>query len=151
MGSGRGGAAGDPSARRNWGANLFKAYGRYFDFRGRSGRSEFWLVTLWNILCVIAAVAIDMLIFGGDPTSPFGIYGPAYLLVVLANLIPGLAVDFRRLHDSNRSAWWILISLAPLIGSIALIVFWCQGSTPGPNRFGAQPGAPLDDLQTTFA
>jgi uncharacterized membrane protein YhaH (DUF805 family) len=54
----------------------------------------------------------------------------------LATLLPGLAVSVRRLHDTNRSGWWILLWFIPLIGIIVLIVWWVQQGTPGPNRFG---------------
>ena len=70
---------------------------------------------------------------------------------MLGNLIPGLAVGFRRLHDTNRSAWWTLIALIPLIGGIVLLVFYCLAGTQGPNRFGSAPGAVEEDLQATFS
>jgi uncharacterized membrane protein YhaH (DUF805 family) len=57
----------------------------------------------------------------------------------LATLLPGLAVMFRRLHDTDRSAWWWLIAFVPLVGAILLIVWLCQRGTDGPNRFGLAP------------
>ena len=61
------------------------------------------------------------------------------LIANLALLLPSLAVTARRLHDTDRSAWWILIALIPLIGAIVLLVFLVQDGTPGPNRFGPSP------------
>ncbi|MCC6543190.1 MAG: DUF805 domain-containing protein [Nitrospirae bacterium] len=54
-------------------------------------------------------------------------------------IIPSIAVVVRRLHDTNRSGWWLLIGLIPLIGGIVLIVFTVQDSQPGPNQFGPNP------------
>ena len=54
-------------------------------------------------------------------------------------LLPGLAVSVRRLHDTGRSGWWLLIGLIPLAGAIVLLVFVCTDSEPGPNRFGPSP------------
>ena len=61
-----------------------------------------------------------------------GIYG-------LAVLIPTLAVTVRRLHDIDRTGWWILINLVPLIGTIVLLVFCVMDGTPGNNRYGPNP------------
>jgi uncharacterized membrane protein YhaH (DUF805 family) len=60
---------------------------------------------------------------------------------MLAVLLPGIAVSIRRLHDTDRSGWWLLIVLVPLVGAILLIVWYCTEGTRGPNRFGADPKA----------
>ncbi|TJY41720.1 DUF805 domain-containing protein [Cohnella pontilimi] len=60
-------------------------------------------------------------------------------LYALAILLPSLAVSVRRLHDTGRSGWWLLIGLIPLIGAIILLVFTCQDSQPGDNRYGPNP------------
>ncbi len=60
-----------------------------------------------------------------------------YVLYVLAIIIPGLAIEVRRLHDIDKSGWWWLIAFVPFIGSIWLIVLFVLPGTPGPNRFGA--------------
>jgi uncharacterized membrane protein YhaH (DUF805 family) len=67
--------------------------------------------------------------------------GMLTLLYSLAVLIPGLAVSFRRLHDIDKSAWWLLIAFVPLIGVIVLLVFACMEGTRGDNRFGPDPKA----------
>ena len=60
-------------------------------------------------------------------------------IYALAVLIPGLAVSVRRLHDTERSGWWLLIALVSLVGAIVLLVFMVQDSTPGQNQYGANP------------
>ena len=57
----------------------------------------------------------------------------------LGVLLPSLAVGFRRLHDTNRSGWWLLLDLIPVIGAIVLLVFFCTDSNPGDNRYGQNP------------
>jgi uncharacterized membrane protein YhaH (DUF805 family) len=110
---------------------------RYFDFSGRATRSQFWLFTLVYLVIAIVAVIIDVTISSSPEPGP----GIVTALVVLAHLIPGLAVNVRRLHDSNRSGWWVLVGLVPLIGLIVMLVFLCSGSTQGPNRFGPAVGS----------
>jgi uncharacterized membrane protein YhaH (DUF805 family) len=61
------------------------------------------------------------------------------IIYTLAVLIPALSVSVRRLHDTSRSGWWLLIGLVPLIGAIVVLVFTVQDSTPGGNDFGANP------------
>ncbi|MGO8781935.1 MAG: DUF805 domain-containing protein [Syntrophobacteraceae bacterium] len=60
-------------------------------------------------------------------------------IYALGILIPGIAVGVRRLHDTNRSGWWLLLALVPLIGSVVLIVFMVQDSQPGDNQYGQNP------------
>jgi uncharacterized membrane protein YhaH (DUF805 family) len=105
---------------------------RYAQFEGRSGRAEFW----WYFLAgVIISIVFNILI---AITSFFWVI---YVIYGLAVLIPGLAVAIRRLHDTDKSGWWLLIGLVPLVGIIVLIVFWATEGTPGPNQFGApDPG-----------
>ena len=78
-----------------------------------------------------------------DPGNPMAMYsspaGILLLLFYLAILIPSLAVAFRRLHDTNRSAWWLLIALVPFLGALALLVFYVLPGTVGPNKFGEDP------------
>ena len=65
-----------------------------------------------------------------------------FVIYYLAALIPSLAVSVRRLHDTSRSGWWLLISLVPLVGSIVLLVFYCEDSHPGTNNWGPNPKDP---------
>jgi len=106
---------------------------KYAQFTGRSGRAEFWWYTLAVIILNLVLQTVDQMISGGP--------GILTGIASLALLIPGFAVAFRRLHDTDRSAWWLLIGLVPLVGIIVLIVFWVSAGTPGPNKFGEAPSA----------
>ena len=102
----------------------------YVIFDGRASRPEFWWWVLFAILVSVVANIIDAVIGPPIVTSLAG----------LALLLPGLSVSIRRLHDTNRSGWWILIVLIPLIGWIVLLVFYLQDSDPAPNNYGPPPG-----------
>ena len=105
----------------------------YVNFSGRATRSEFWYWVLFAVLASIAAGLIDIALFGLEGSSAIE------SLVGLALFLPGLAVSVRRLHDLDRSGWWVLLGLIPLVGVIILIVWNCQRGTIGPNRFGPDP------------
>ena len=108
---------------------------RGFDFGGRSRRKEYWMYTLFYFIFNIILTIVDMML-GWDITDEFGVLSGLFMLILL---IPGLALLFRRLHDTGRSAWWILIGLIPLIGTIVLLVFTVLDSEPGSNSFGPNP------------
>lgn len=112
-------------------------FSKYVVFTGRAARPEYWWFALFVVLGSIVVGAIDALVFGYQP----GDLSPFSSIFSLAILLPAVAVAFRRIHDTDRTAWWLLISLIPVIGTIVLIVFFCQKGTPGPNRFGSEPGA----------
>ncbi len=105
---------------------------KYAVFSGRARRAEYWMFALVNFLVSIALAIVDVVLFG----TTFGIVGALYSLAIL---IPGLAVSVRRLHDTNRSGWWLLIALIPILGAIALLIFFVQDSDPGDNQYGSNP------------
>lgn len=107
----------------------------YVLFSGRATRQEYWMFTLFNIIAFILASIIDSLLFG----KLFGHYGPVYFLYGLGVLLPSLAVTVRRLHDINKSGWFILVSLIPLVGWIWLLILLVTDGTPGPNKYGESP------------
>ena len=113
-------------------------FANYANFSGRARRSAYWYWTLFAVLASIAANIIDA-VLGSAPLFS--------AVVGLGLLLPGLAVSVRRLHDTNRSGWWILIALIPLIGFIVLIVFYVQDSEPTENRFGPPPKAVAGGMQ----
>lgn len=114
-----------------------KVLRQYVNFEGRARRRELWMFALFNgIFSVILAVIDNVL---GLTVGRFGILGLIYGIGVL---LPALGVDVRRLHDTDRSGWWILIGLIPIIGAIVLIVFFVQDSQPGPNQHGPNPKEP---------
>jgi uncharacterized membrane protein YhaH (DUF805 family) len=109
---------------------------KYVDFSGRARRSELWFFVLFNVIVSVVASIIDSIL---GTRSGSG-YGVVQGLAGLALLLPNLAVGARRLHDTGRSAWWLLIGLVPLVGAIVLIVFYVQDSQ-GDNQYGPSPKA----------
>jgi len=107
---------------------------QYVGFRGRARRAEFWYFGLFYVVAGIVLSIVDTLLFG-DGTG----MAPLTLLFGLGMFLPSLAVSIRRLHDIDRTGWWILLSLVPLVGAIVLLVFFVQRGTSGVNRFGADP------------
>ena len=94
------------------------------------------MFVLFNIIFSIVAGFLDGAFGLADASTG---YGPIAGLYTLAVLLPGLAVAARRLHDTGRSGWLLLLALIPLIGAIILIVFYVQDSKPGPNKYGPNP------------
>jgi uncharacterized membrane protein YhaH (DUF805 family) len=111
----------------NWYLDVLK---KYAVFSGRARRKEYWMFFLFNIIIVIAIGFVESII--GSP----GVIGMLYSLAVL---IPGIAVSIRRLHDTGRTGWWMLVALVPVIGAIVLLIFMVQDSKPGTNQYGANP------------
>jgi uncharacterized membrane protein YhaH (DUF805 family) len=101
---------------------------RYAKFDGRAGRAEFWWFVLANLL-VYVVIAILMAI-----SSIFIIL---YIGYALAVIVPSIALAIRRLHDTDKSGWFLLIGLIPFVGWIILLVFYIMEGTSGPNSFGA--------------
>lgn len=119
---------------------------KYAQFKGRSNRSEYWYFVLFNIIFAIAAMLLDGVLGFTFNNTPYGIL---YVLYALITLIPGLAAAVRRLHDTDRSGWFIFIALIPLIGSIWLIVLLATKGTKGENKYGLDPdGTPTFDFET---
>ena len=110
---------------------------QYAVFAGRATRTEYWMFALVNLLIafgILFAEAMLRIILGMNTDG--GILANLYALAVL---LPALGVTIRRLHDTNRPGWWLLISFIPLVGAIVLIVFLATDSQPGTNRFGPNP------------
>lgn len=111
---------------------------KYAVFKGRARRKEYWMFGLFNFIISIGLTIIGytlgLTIGSGD--NKVEILSTIYTLFVL---IPSLAVSIRRLHDTNRSGWWLLIALIPIVGAIVLIVFALLDSTPGHNKYGPNP------------
>lgn len=134
---------------------------RYAQFSGRAQRKEYWMFFLFVLIVFAIAMVIDNLLGFGTTTRYAAVTdnsaaagfnstgGIVTLLAMLALLLPSIAVAVRRLHDIDRSGWWLLIGLIPLAGAIVLLVFYCTDGTRGPNRFGADPkeGNPADPAE----
>jgi len=116
-----------------FGQAISAGFSNYVNFNGRACRSEYWYWVLFIILADIVAGIIDYLLGMQIVSSLFG----------LVTLLPGIAVSIRRLHDLDRTGWWILLALIPLIGWIILLIWYISKGTDGPNRFGPDPLATL--------
>ena len=121
-------------------------YRRYAEFTGRSRRREYWMFVLfyWLVAVVIGAI------FGTRQAVTIGTWYSAQVvtngtgstignLFALASLVPSIAVAVRRLHDIDRSGWWLLLVFVPFLGWFTLFIFMCLDGTPGSNRFGGDP------------
>jgi len=108
---------------------------KYAVFEGRARRREYWFFALFVVLISVVLTIIDAMI-GTMTSQGAGILSGLFCLAVL---IPSLAVGARRLHDTGRSGWWLLIGLIPFIGAIVLIVFFLLDSQPGTNAYGPNP------------
>ena len=111
---------------------------KYADFSGRAPRAEYWWFYLLIIIGYVIAMILDSMLGLGQTVGPYGVLMAVF---ALAMLIPSIAAGIRRLHDTDRSGWWLLIVLVPLIGVIVLIVFFVTQGTPGPNKYGDDPYA----------
>lgn len=95
---------------------------QYVGFTGRARRSEYWWWTLFTLLWSWIPII--------------------NILLALVFFLPALAVAIRRLHDTGRTGWWLLIGLIPIIGAIVLLIFYCTDSQPGENQYGPNPKEP---------
>ena len=117
----------------NWYLSAFK---KYAVFTGRARRKEYWFFQLFNTLFLVALLGVDAIT--GMMRAHAGI-GLLSGLFGLATFLPSLGVLVRRLHDTGRSGWWILIGLVPFVGGIVLLVFMFLDSQPGNNQYGPNP------------
>jgi uncharacterized membrane protein YhaH (DUF805 family) len=117
----------------SFGAALSSCFNQYVGFSGRARRSEYWFFALFCFLVDVAASMLD---------AALGVRVLS-VLAGLALVLPTLAVTVRRLHDTDRTGWWLLIGLVPVAGVIVLLVFVCLDSQPFPNRYGPSPKPPV--------
>jgi len=111
--------------------------GKYATFSGRAQRSEFWWFYLFSLIVSAVLQMVDRALFGTlVGGQDVGILAPLFSLAIL---LPSLAVGARRLHDTDRSGWWLLIALIPILGFLVLLYFFVQRGTAGPNQHGADP------------
>jgi uncharacterized membrane protein YhaH (DUF805 family) len=114
----------------NWYLEVLK---KYAVFEGRAGRNEYWFFILFNILISMVLAFIDRLTGNVDPETGLGILSGLYTMGVM---IPGMAVSVRRLHDTGRSGWWLLITFVPVLGAIVFLYFMVLDSNPETNEYG---------------
>ncbi len=114
-----------------------KALRNYIGFGGRARRKEYWMFILVNlVLSVVLGILDNML--GLHISKDKGVLTTVYGVFIF---LPYWAVQFRRLHDTDRSAWWLLLLLIPIVGWLIILAFNCQNGTPGANKFGSDPKA----------
>lgn len=113
-----------------------EALKKYAQFGGRSRRKEYWLFVLFNMIFSIALTFIDAFIGTLNLELGLGLLSSTYGLAVF---IPSIAVGFRRLHDTGRSAWWFLLFLIPLIGWLVILFYLVQDSQEEENQYGVSP------------
>ena len=141
---------------------------KYAVFSGRARRSEYWWYVLaYGIVYTVLYVALiapglaeytaatSEYLMAGDPAAPMptmsGSLTTGYAIVSivgLALLLPTLGVAVRRLHDTGKSGFFVLLNLIPFVGQIIMIVFTAANGTPGPNQFGPDPKA-VDQVPAT--
>ena len=114
----------------NWYLEVLK---KYAVFEGRAKRKEYWFFVLFNVLISMAMGSIDWLTGNINPETGLGLFSGLYALGVM---IPGMAVSVRRLHDTGRSGWWLLITFVPVIGAIVFLYFMVLDSNPETNEYG---------------
>lgn len=110
---------------------------KYATFRGRARRREYWILTLVNFLIVLVVAGITEILPGAEDVL-FFILGVYWFAIIL----PSLAVSVRRLHDTGRSGWWLLLGIVPFLG-IVVLIFMLLAGNHGENRYGPDPKAPI--------
>jgi uncharacterized membrane protein YhaH (DUF805 family) len=126
-------------ASMGFGQAIATCFRKYAVFSGRASRSEYWFWVLFQFLLIVGLTTVDVLTFRTTNV----LSGIASLVLFL----PSLGVTVRRLHDIDRSGWWVLIYFVPLIGLIVMLVFLCTRGTDGANRFGMGPaGAAIPEV-----
>jgi uncharacterized membrane protein YhaH (DUF805 family) len=112
-----------------------KVLKQYAVFTGRARRKEYWMFVLFNIIAVLVLAWVDGLTGTLNPMTGYGLLSGLYSLAVL---LPAIGVSIRRLHDTGRSGWWLLLAFIPLVNLI-LLVFMVFDSQPGDNQYGPNP------------
>jgi uncharacterized membrane protein YhaH (DUF805 family) len=124
----------------------------YADFSGRASRAEYWWFVLFEWLALVVLIILAVAIAGrSKETNPFfDAFIVPFVIALAAVIIPNIAVQVRRLHDQDRSGWFILLFFIPYVGGLISLVFMLIPGTSGPNRFGPDPYE-SDHLEEVFA
>jgi uncharacterized membrane protein YhaH (DUF805 family) len=118
------------------GQAVSRGFRKYATFSGRATRAESWWWVVFTVLVGAALAIVD------TTTGTMGMFGDSGLLgslFELATLLPSFALGARRLHDINRTGWWLLLILVLVIGWIVLIVWAIKRGDSGPNKYGPDP------------
>ena len=139
----------------NWYLQVWK---NYATFNGRARRKEYWMFVLFSLIVSLGFIALmgtsfyEVMVSGNADSlsGPSLLWYYSYNFYSLAVFIPSLAVLVRRLHDVNKSGWFMLISLLPIIGGIWLLVVLCQNGNEGINQYGQDPKGDDENLLNEF-
>ena len=115
----------------HWYLHVLRSYAQ---FDGRSRRSEYWYFVLFNLLVVVGLTLLDYAVYAATGLG----LGLLRLVYGLGIFIPAIAVSIWRLHDTDRSGWWLLLAFVPIV-DLVLIWFMAQDSNAGTNRYGQNP------------
>lgn len=139
----------------NFGPAIVSGFKRFADFKGRSSRSEYWYWVLflvlvgWGLSGLATFLRLVSVMAGGSTVLVLSSIAVSIVAILfdLASIVPALALGVRRLHDVDKSGWWLLLEFT-VIGLIPLFIWFCTRGTLGPNRFGEDPliGEPVDLL-----
>lgn len=118
---------------------MFQPFRKFLDFEGRARRKEYWLFVLLVLGAAAASLGLAMVgqLIHVLPLQHGGVYLVVAILAV--SFLPWTALRVRRLHDTNRSGWWIFLGAIPYLGSFVLLIFMVLDGTPGRNSFGRDP------------
>ena len=112
---------------------------KYATFAGRASRAEFWRWVVVFVVLTFVTRMIDGALFASSIHAGLferGAVQPLTLTAILALFVPNMALAVRRLHDTGRSGWWLLLMLVPFVGPLVLLYWYVQPSEDGPNHFG---------------
>ena len=109
---------------------------KYATFSGRARRKEYWHYVLFYVLIYVALLIVDAVTGTFSMESELGFFSGVF---ALGTLLPSMAVAVRRLHDTDRSGWWLLLGVIPLVGAVVLLYFTIQEGDAGSNPYGADP------------
>lgn len=110
------------------------AFGKYVDISGRAARREYWLFVLFLLVANIATLLLDLGVWRSLDFTPFN------ALFAFLTIVPSFTAAIRRLHDTGRSGWWLLILLVPLVGAVLFIYWLCLRGDQAPNTYGSPTG-----------
>jgi len=125
-----------------FGEAISSGFRNYANFSGRARRSEFWYWMLFTALVTLAAAVLD------DLVGPAAGYTPFHFIAGICVFIPAIAVSVRRLHDVDRTGWWLLLTFTG-IGDVLLLIWDCTKGSTGANRFGEDPIPNQTETQTS--
>ncbi len=122
--------------------SVITCFKKYVTVKGRASRSEYWWFTLFNVLVSLFigfGIGFITIILAWDTNFSDMVFDITINTLTLIIMLPAICVSVRRLHDTDRRGWWVLLWLIPLVGGIVMLFFTCEKSMEGDNRFGKDP------------